>query len=367
MIAEQTFFKQGDIYMLGTDRPNQRFPILPGGIYLIGFSMDSGFYLETLPNFELPKKLYGDIEKKADRILATFDDRPKTTGVLLSGEKGSGKTLLTKTICEKAAKNGMPTLVVNNPFGGDRFNTFLQSITQPCVLLFDEFEKVYDEDSQKGLLTLFDGIFTTKKLILLTTNDYVKVNSHLQNRPGRIYYNLEFNGLDMEFINEYGQDRLNNPNHLNGLNVVASLVKPMSFDILQAIVEECNRYDESPVKAMEMLNVKEQSSYADNYTVEIVRKDGSNVSLNEVSDESETRTNPFKPFRLEYWRRAPRSKKFIYTVEMVYPDNLINFDGIKGVYEYDTATIKVKLTRKPFEYANNFQKYEKLAGGESED
>jgi hypothetical protein len=372
-----TFFKKGDAFFQGVDTPSQRYEKLPGGIYLVSVSMETGFFVKELPNFDLPKRLYGDIKKQAIRILDTFADRPATTGVLLSGEKGSGKTLLTKTICSTAAKLGIPTLVVNNSFGGDSFNTFLQSITQPCILLFDEFEKVYDADSQQGLLTLFDGIFTTQKLILLTSNDYGKINSHLQNRPGRIYYNLEFNGLDNDFIMEYGKDNLKNPVHVNGLGVVASMVKPMSFDILQAIVEECNRYDESPVKTMEILNVKEYASFPDTYLVSIVSKKGKKISLKagepdedgDFEDNSEVRCNPFKAFRCDYYLHVPATTKAgkpkkaaaQYIGNILKPEQLTSFDGIHGIYKFETEDLLVTLTRKPLDSQTKFEKYEHLA------
>ncbi len=373
--AATTFFRKGDLYFPGVDTPSQRYDKLPGGIYLISASMEAGFFLKELPGFELPTRLYGDITKQATRILDTFHDRPATTGVLLSGEKGSGKTLLTKTICMNAARElGVPTLVVNNPYGGDAFNTFLQGITQPCILLFDEFEKVYDADSQQGLLTLFDGIFTTRKLILLTSNDYAKINGHLQNRPGRIYYNLEFTGLHNDFIVEYGQDNLKNPEHLNGLGVVASMVKPMSFDILQAIVEECNRYNESPVKTMEILNVKEYQSFIETFLVSMVSKKGKKITLKGNDDEydednTEVRCNPFRPFRLDYYlvkkdttvKGKVKKGGLEYVGYILKPESLQSFDGINGIYVYETDDFKIRLTRKPYDTQTKFEKYEHLS------
>jgi hypothetical protein len=39
-------------------------------------------------------------------------------------------------------------------------------------------------------------------------NDKFKVNQHMRNRPGRIFYMIEYKGLDKQFIREYCQDRL---------------------------------------------------------------------------------------------------------------------------------------------------------------
>ena len=75
----------------------------------------------------------------------------------------------------------------------------------------DEFEKTYTKEGknyQAKILTLFDGVYSSKKLFLLTCNDKSKMDSHMLNRPGRLYYLLEFHGLDQAFIREYCEDNL---------------------------------------------------------------------------------------------------------------------------------------------------------------
>jgi hypothetical protein len=42
---------------------------------------------------------------------------------------------------------GVSTIVMNEPWSGERFNAFIQSIRQPCIMLFDEFEKVYRQST----------------------------------------------------------------------------------------------------------------------------------------------------------------------------------------------------------------------------
>ena len=52
--------------------------------------------------------------------------------------------MLAKIIAVKAAQEDMgsiPTLVVNQRLSGDMFSAFLQSIRQPMIVLFDEFDK----------------------------------------------------------------------------------------------------------------------------------------------------------------------------------------------------------------------------------
>jgi hypothetical protein len=217
--------------------------------------------------------MYGDTLRHTERILSTYWQRDKSTGVALVGEKGSGKTLLSKNISIELAKQGVPTIVINTPWHGDKFNTLIQSIEQPCIVLFDEFEKVYDSEQQEQMLTLLDGIYSSKKLFVLTCNDKWRVDSHMQNRPGRIYYLLNFKGLDADFIREYCNDNLNNKTHIDKIVNISTIFSAFNFDMMKALVEEMNRYDETPEKSLEMLNVKPEFDGGVQYHVEIYRGD----------------------------------------------------------------------------------------------
>ncbi len=242
---------------------------LPVGTYTVGAHPMKGFYLKPISDFDISGKIYGKTTRQAERILSTFADRPYSTGVLLNGEKGSGKTMLAKMISQAAAKQGISTLVINTPFTGDAFNTFIQEINEPCVIVFDEFEKVFDNEQQEATLTLLDGVYPTKKLFILTVNDKYKVNSHMRNRPGRIFYMLDFKGLDAAFIEEYCNDNLKNKTHIPQVCRLTLLFDSFNFDMLKALVEEMNRYDESPNQAMEMLNAKPHDAGSTLHNVEI--------------------------------------------------------------------------------------------------
>ena len=64
-------------------------PNLPLGTYLVKENPMTGeLYLEKTVNFTKPAKIYGDCEFQSERIITTFRDRPKNTGVLLNGAKG---------------------------------------------------------------------------------------------------------------------------------------------------------------------------------------------------------------------------------------------------------------------------------------
>jgi len=245
---------------------------LPPGTYAVNHHPVRGFYAERIADFDLPAKLYGDVNRQAERIVNTFLERPAGTGALLSGQKGAGKTMLTKRVAQLAqSQHGIPTLVVTNDYQGDEFNAFIGGMSQPVVVLFDEFEKVYDREKQAQLLTLFDGLYNSKKLFLLTCNDRFRVDVHLLNRPGRLYYALEFTGLSRAFVEEYCADKLLNLANLGGVLSVAAFFNDFSFDMLQALVEEMNRYGETATQAMQMLNMRPHSEDSGVYDVRGVR------------------------------------------------------------------------------------------------
>jgi hypothetical protein len=267
------FLKSGATFRVSSREAMDLHEALPAGNYTVKFDqMSSSFYLEQIDSFEVGHRLYGRTPAQAQRILNTFQDRTVSTGVMLSGEKGSGKTLLARLLSVQAAEQGMPTIVINSAWCGDQFNAFLQMIDQPCVVLFDEFEKVYDREDQEKMLTLLDGVYPSKKLFVLTCNDKWRVDQHMRNRPGRIYYMLEFRGLDLAFVREYCEDNLVNKHHIDSVCTVSTVFDQFNFDMLKALVEEMNRYNESAQEAMEMLNAKPEFSNDINYSVTLQPK-----------------------------------------------------------------------------------------------
>jgi SpoVK/Ycf46/Vps4 family AAA+-type ATPase len=264
------FLKSGNTFKVSTKEALDLHERLPAGTYTVGFDKMNGvFFLEKIEDFVIKGKVYGNHTRNADRILRTFLDRPSSTGVMLTGEKGSGKTLLSKQISIDAAKCDIPTIVINQPWCGEGFNAFIQMIDQPTIVVFDEFEKVYDRDDQEKMLTLLDGVYPSKKLFMLTCNDKWRVDSHMRNRPGRIYYMIDFKGLDQEFIIEYCEDNLKAKEHISTICRIASLFDQFNFDMLKAMVEEMNRYGETPQEVLKLLNAKPEFSDESRYKVEL--------------------------------------------------------------------------------------------------
>jgi len=161
--------------------------------------------------------------------------------------------------------------------------------------MFDEFEKVYNSEEQEHLLTLLDGMYSTKKLFMLTSNDKWRVDSHMRNRPGRIFYMVNFTGLDEAFIREYCYDNLlSDTKTVDTIVSIASVFGAFNFDMLKALIEEMMRYNETPQEAMRILNVKAEFDGGTTYSVEIYK-----------GDRKADRTSP------SVWNGAPLSTKEI--------------------------------------------------------
>jgi len=286
------FLKSGNTFKVSSKEALDLHESLPVGNYLVQVDPFGNFYLEHLESFKIDIKLYGNTIKHSNRILRTFADRPNTTGVMLTGEKGSGKTLLSRRISIEGAEQGIPTIIVNSPFCGDNFKSFIHTIDQPCIMLFDEFEKVYDSEQQEQILTLLDGVFPSKKLFVITCNDKWRIDQHMRNRPGRIFYMIEFEGLDVEFINEYCIDNLDEKKYINQICKISRLFFQFNFDMLKALVEEMNRYHESPQESLAMLNAKPEFDCRDSKFNVTLQIDGVEVTKENLDGGGAWHGNP---------------------------------------------------------------------------
>ena len=342
------FLKSGNAFRVASNEAMDVRTELPSGNYTVCKDQSGQLFLEHIGNFTPPKKIYGDAIRHTNRIITTFLDRPSSTGVMMTGEKGSGKTLLTKNVSIELAKKGIPTIVINAPWCGDGFNTLVQSIDQPCALLFDEFEKVYDREEQEQILTLLDGVFPSKKLFMFTCNDKWRVDAHMRNRPGRIFYMLDFKGLDENFIREYCYDNLNNKNHIDKVCQIAGMFSEFNFDMLQSFVEEMNRYKESPADALQLLNAKPDFDQGTKYEVVIVfhgkvidtddrtteytgnplNPDGINISFDPDPDNSDT---PWKQFNFKH-------------------PSLVSMDSKAGKFIFEDHGCRVVLSKQVKQY-----------------
>lgn len=344
------YLRNGNTYRPSDEASLDLHTTLPVGNYIIKQDQFGNMFFEQVDSFELRGKRYGDNNRNTTRIIDTFLSRDNATGVMLTGEKGSGKSLLAKSVAVAAAEQGIPTVIINRAWHGDAFNSFIQSIQQPAVILFDEFEKVYDREEQEAILTLLDGVFPTKKLFMLTCNDKWRVDAHMRNRPGRIFYMLDFVGLDIDFVREYCEDNLAAKEHIDTICKITSLFEQFNFDMLKALVEEMNRYGETPQEALRMLNVKPEFGDSANYNVTLARK-GEEVSKDNLGTEVWSGNPLAKMIEISYYQQEPSGDGETacnewYEVEFTQ-DDLVSVDAKSGKFVFeDNEGYRLTLLKK---------------------
>ena len=153
---------------------------LPPACYEVFFDKMKGWFLKQTDEIEIKEKVYGIHQDKVNKVMQSFKRFNRNLGVILSGDKGIGKSLFSKMLAKEAIEQGFPLIIVNSYIPG--IASFLTSIQQEVVVLFDEFDKTFPSgegtssqspnDSQAEMLTLFDGIAQGKKLFVVTCNSF---------------------------------------------------------------------------------------------------------------------------------------------------------------------------------------------------
>ena len=216
---------------------------LPVGTYTVGFNKSEGCFLVRRGDMTVSEKTYGTHDKKLQKVLLSFSGFMRSLGVILSGDKGIGKSLFAKKLCQQAVQAGYPVVIIDSYLPG--IARFIESIDQECVVLFDEFDKTFrtnrDNDEQAALLSLFDGTAGGKKLFIVTCNELYGLNNYIVNRPGRFHYHFRFDYPTAEDIREYLTDKLS-PAYYGQIDKVVEFSHRVSlnYDCLRAIAFELN-------------------------------------------------------------------------------------------------------------------------------
>lgn len=258
------------------------------GNYAVEYSQYEGFYLLDREPFSIPQKIYGG-STFPERILSTYTKLKRGMGVLLSGPKGTGKTVEAKITCQQS---NMPVIMITSAFAGSSFQDFIESIKTPSVILIDEFEKVYDDETERNFfLSIMDGVAKSRHLFLLTSNTD-GIGEYFSSRPGRVRYHKKYDYLSDKLIEEIVNDRIKNKKRAAAVVKALASVSNMSVDSLTCIIDECNLYNETPKDFMSFFNVKtERPRYYDvTYTTraavpkaklpEDLRRDAKNAAYN---------------------------------------------------------------------------------------
>lgn len=316
------------------DNSMKTFDQLPPNAYLVNFSDKTGFFLTLYSNIDIKEKVYGIHEAKVNKTLRSFEQFDRNLGVILSGDKGIGKSLFSKMLAQRGIEAGYPLIIANEYIPG--IGEYLNSIEQEVMVLFDEFDKTFqkrgDCDPQAEMLTLFDGIAQGKKLFIVTCNDLRGLNSFLVNRPGRFHYHLRFEYPNAEAIREYLTDALDEQYHHEIQAVISFAGKvDLNYDCLRAIAFELNTgltFREA-IADLNIINLD-----AERYTLVLVLNNGEELKTIE---------------RLDSFNSDEISSEF-YDPEMhedlfyaYYVPSANKFDSNSAVCYIDAADLRLEL------------------------
>ena len=227
------------------DNSIQLLTSLPAQTYLVNFDKQSGFFLSKYADIQVSEKMYGVHNIKLNKVMSAFDAFERNLGVILSGDKGIGKSSFAKLLAVECVRIGIPVVVVNTYIPG--IAEYLASFDQTVMVLFDEFDKTFKTsnnngvDAQAEMLTLFDGLAQGKKMFVVTCNSLNGLNDFLVNRPGRFHYHFRFGYPTAEDVREYLADKVNEKFH-SEINKVVSFSRKidLNYDCLRAIAFELN-------------------------------------------------------------------------------------------------------------------------------
>lgn len=231
---------------------------LPKGVYRPVCNKLGEWSLECLSDeFVFNFKMYNIEDKFINHVLKTWNNTSKNLGIMLTGVKGTGKSIIGKQLANAV---NLPVILVECPEKGDPAPVmdYLKTIDFECVFFFDEYEKGFKDGNE--ILTLMDGMYSdlSRKLFILTTNN-MYINNNLISRPSRIRYFKKFGNLSSDFILSYLNDALNDKSRTKEILNFVTQLKNCTIDILKAIVEEINLHNCDVKTVQEYMNLTKET------------------------------------------------------------------------------------------------------------
>ena len=318
---------------------------IPVGVYNIEISM-TGWYLDRYADkFTFDYKMYGLQTEFCKHVLKTYENTTGNFGIMLTGTKGTGKTVTAKTL---ANDFNLPIIIVKDM--GDQNQDMIEFIGKfnfDCVLFFDEFEKNFRE-ADSTVLQIMDGVYNSmyRKIFLLTSNE-MNINENLIGRPSRLRYVRKFGNLELKTVEEYLDDNLHVPEARQELIDYIDTLTISTIDILKTIVNEVNIHGmDGLTKAKEFFNVSvckyEYICIRGYMYKDEVSENKEKFSINNFAKEAEKVLNPMPhpcpgiPYEQlsEEQRKDLEEYKLsncrsFYSVQREYVDSSIKFKNLK--------------------------------------
>ena len=220
--------------------------LTPGMVYNIKVdSYTRVVSLEETTPFVMPSKVYCTSRDKRfiDKVLNSYKlSENGFTGVMLSGLKGSGKTIMAKSI---ANESNLPIINIDKSVRPWALKVLVELLgdTNICFM-FDELDKLLEDYDDSALLQILDGADTKgKHIILFTCNNEAYISEYLIDRCSRIRYWRKFGEISPSLIMEMLNDKLNDKKEVESLtDFIKDNFEICSFDNIASFINEVNNY-----------------------------------------------------------------------------------------------------------------------------
>ena len=145
------------------------YDLINGKVYNLKWDRYNGMsYFEEDGSLSLPAKVY---TTKSDdvfikRVNTYFQKTSKlSTGVMLSGIKGTGKTVMAKVI---AKNSNLPIIVVDEDYPTGRINDFFRKFETPVTIIFDEVDTGVSGDIADKMGDIMQELGTKMQVFAIT-------------------------------------------------------------------------------------------------------------------------------------------------------------------------------------------------------
>lgn len=199
----------------------------------------------------LPSTIY---ETKSDsifrkRIINYFNTTTSnTTGVLLAGTKGTGKTVTAKLL---AKESNLPIIIIDPKFPENKLINFFKTFETPVCILFDEIEKKFNTTK---MLDFLDGVEkTAKKLIIMTCNDTSNISEYMEDRCSRVRYVRNYDANENVELLPIIADNLNIKNKEEVIKFCNDNICLLSIDNIIAFMQEVKSFEDEDISLQDII------------------------------------------------------------------------------------------------------------------
>lgn len=266
------------------------YDLINGKVYDLSYDRFEGPKLKENGELNLPSKIYKSKKDEVfiERVLNYHKSSDKnTTGVMMAGIKGTGKTIMAKVL---AKESNLPIIIISSDFPASRLLPYFKKFKQEVCIILDEVEKNYCTEDLLGFL---DGVEKTcKKLVLMTCNNISEVNEYMQDRCSRIRYLRKYrNDANLEFLPMIVEDlKIKNPEKV--IEFCKKEIKLLSIDNIFAFLQEIKLLEDTNDNLDDIISILNIDTYSN--------IDISTTSNKNTNTENKKLNNFIKDMNIDY-------------------------------------------------------------------